>query len=286
MAHAHGVFISYRHDETGAHAGRLYDRLSDAFGERAVFMDVDSIGVGLDFTQVLDEALASCAVMLVLIGPGWVDTRDGQGNPRLHDPGDYVRREVQAGLQRDIRVVPVLVRDAEIPPADALPEPLRPLATRHAFRLPDEAFRSQAQVLIDRLRPILGAGADRRRAPTSVSGAWSAELVSQDSDERMVAVQLTHERHVVGYKHTLFKGLTVRVDGRVEKRWSTWDGIDARTYEADVKLSDDEARRDCKVAFDVIEVEYEHEGRQLTTHRNDGISITVDGQTLYDDRGR
>ena len=33
-----GIFISYRRQETGDLAGRLYDRLADRFGEARVFM--------------------------------------------------------------------------------------------------------------------------------------------------------------------------------------------------------------------------------------------------------
>jgi TIR domain len=89
-----GIFISYRREQNAAHAGRLYDRLSDAFGEQATFMDVDSIGLGLDFARVLDEAVSSCSVMLVLIGPGWAQLAE-HGGRRLDDPDDYVRQEVE-----------------------------------------------------------------------------------------------------------------------------------------------------------------------------------------------
>jgi hypothetical protein len=233
-------------------------------------MDVDSIGLGLDFTRVLDEALASCAVMLVLIGPGWLDTLDEQGKPRLHDPRDYVRREVQAGLQRDIRVVPVLVRDADVPPAEALPEPLRPLATRHAFRLPDEAFRSQAQVLVERLVPILGAGVDRKPASSPEPTTWSAELVDTSFRKRVVKVQLTHEQHTVGY-HVGLVSKTVKVDGAVKVRvFDTKTREDGTSYdEADVQLSDGDMTRHCNVVV--------YGFTDIT-----GMSLSVDGQVLYE----
>jgi hypothetical protein len=124
-----GIFISYRREQNAAHAGRLYDRLSDAFGEQATFMDVDSIGLGLDFARVLDEAVSSCSVMLVLIGPGWAQLAE-HGGRRLDDPDDYVRQEVEAGLRREIRVVPVLVHGAALPAPEELPEGLRPLVRR------------------------------------------------------------------------------------------------------------------------------------------------------------
>lgn len=151
MTEPHGIFLCYRREQTAAHAGRIYDRLSDAFGEHAVFMDVDSIGLGLDFGRVLDDAVASCGVMLVLIGPHWAEIGDEQG-PRLDDPGDYVRQEIEAGLRREVRVVPVLLSGAALPRPEELPEGLRPLVRRQAFRLPDESFRSQAEVLVDRAR--------------------------------------------------------------------------------------------------------------------------------------
>jgi TIR domain len=161
-----GIFISYRREQTAAHAGRLYDRLSEAFGEDVVFMDVDSIGVGLDFTRVLDEAVSSCNVMLVVIGPGWAEIADQRGR-RLDDPTDFVRQELEAGLRREIRVVPVLVHGAALPPPEELPEVLRPLVRRQAFLLPDESFRSQAQVLVEQLRQVVvPPAAERYREPS------------------------------------------------------------------------------------------------------------------------
>ncbi len=65
------IFLSYRRDDTRHLAGRLYDRLVERFGDGRVFMDVDSIEPGLDFEAVIDSAVASCGVMLALIGPTW-----------------------------------------------------------------------------------------------------------------------------------------------------------------------------------------------------------------------
>ena len=48
------IFISYRHDDAAAWAGRLYDRLADHFGDGQVFMDISDIPLGLDFRQVIE----------------------------------------------------------------------------------------------------------------------------------------------------------------------------------------------------------------------------------------
>jgi F-type H+-transporting ATPase subunit c len=53
------IFISYRRDDSAGYAGRIYDRLVAHFGEDALFMDVDAIEAGLDFVEVLENAVQS-----------------------------------------------------------------------------------------------------------------------------------------------------------------------------------------------------------------------------------
>ena len=70
------IFISYRRDDTEGHAGRLLDELRKRLGPEGVFLDVEGIGAGLKFRQVIQAQLASCKVVLVLIGKRWIDARD------------------------------------------------------------------------------------------------------------------------------------------------------------------------------------------------------------------
>jgi hypothetical protein len=62
------IFLSYRRDDASGHAGRLYDALSARFGAENVFMDIDTIDLGADFVQVITEAVASCDVLIALLG--------------------------------------------------------------------------------------------------------------------------------------------------------------------------------------------------------------------------
>jgi hypothetical protein len=150
-----GIFISYRRKQASGVAGRLYDRLADRFGEAQVFMDVASIGPGVDFTDVITRAVAACDVLLAVIGPGWLAVQDEAGQRRLDDPDDLVRLEIEAGLARDVRVIPVLVEGAAMPRRKDLPEDVATLARRNAFLLHHETFRADTVRLGDAIEPIL-----------------------------------------------------------------------------------------------------------------------------------
>ena len=118
------IFISYRREETAYPAAWLFDRLEARFGEEQIFKDVDSIEPGEDFVERITTAVASCDVLLALIGEEWL-TIANEGGRRLDDPKDFVRVEIEAALARDVRVVPVLVDDAVMPKADELPRASR-----------------------------------------------------------------------------------------------------------------------------------------------------------------
>jgi len=152
---AGGIFVSYRRDDSRHAAGRLLDRLRQTYEPHQLFMDVDNVAPGLDFAKVLEEQVAACDAMLVLIGPDWLDARDDQGYHRLDNPGDFVRIEVEAALKREVRVIPVLVDGATMPHEDALPKSLRPLARRQGVRLTHERFGTEADNLVKSLRGVV-----------------------------------------------------------------------------------------------------------------------------------
>ena len=109
---ARAIFISYRRTDSEGEAGRLFDDLVRAFGEDSVFMDVPDISPGLDFRQAIDDNVASCGVLLAVIGPQWVTATDRSGKRRIDDDSDFVRLEAASALARKIPVIPVLVYGA------------------------------------------------------------------------------------------------------------------------------------------------------------------------------
>src|ERR1700674_385180 len=132
-----GIFVSYRRDDSSGHAGRLVAALREQFPQCEIFFDLQSIKAGVDFVVSLNGALASCSVLLAVIGPRWVGAQDAAGKHRLDDEGDYVRLEAAEALRRGVVVIPVLVGGAKMPGTAELPVPLRPLAQRNAQELSD-----------------------------------------------------------------------------------------------------------------------------------------------------
>ena len=131
------VFISYRREDTSGQAGRLYDALAKQFGQDNVFMDVDTIDIGVEFKDAIESAVASCDVLFAMIGPRWLTVADSRGERRLSRADDYVRLEIETALVRNIRVVPALVGGAIMPAAEDLPGTLEPLARRNALEMAD-----------------------------------------------------------------------------------------------------------------------------------------------------
>jgi WD40 repeat protein len=149
------VFINYRRDDSSGTAGRLYDRLANAFGRNNVFMDVDHIPAGVDFVQHLDTQVAASDVFLVILGPHWLDAKDEAGERRLDNPEDFVAIEIAAALTRDIRVIPVLVDGARMPKSDKLPDALKPLVRRNAVEVRNSQFGRDADALTAKVREAL-----------------------------------------------------------------------------------------------------------------------------------
>ena len=161
------IFISYRRDDTEGHAGRLFEDLCERFGKDAVFMDVAGIEPGRDFRRAIEQQVASCGVLLAVIGKDWLNVTDGQGRRRLDDPYDFVRLETVGALKRDIPVIPVLVHQAEMPRPEQLPDDLKDLAFRNGVELTHARWASDVQVLIAALMPYVDAAPPPAPAPVA-----------------------------------------------------------------------------------------------------------------------
>jgi hypothetical protein len=162
------IFVNYRRDDSPGTAGRLRDRLADAFGPDSLFMDVDNIPAGVDFASHLSAQVAACDVFLAIVGPNWLNATGETGGRRIDDPDDFVRIEIAAALARNIHVIPLTIDGARLPKADELPDPLKPLIRRQAVEVRNAHFHRDAEALIEKLHRALGSdrvGPKRQRAP-------------------------------------------------------------------------------------------------------------------------
>ena len=64
MAKQGSIFISYRRGDSAHAAGRLYDRLSRHFGPERLFMDIDTIDLGLELVPLVEPALPAPPVIV------------------------------------------------------------------------------------------------------------------------------------------------------------------------------------------------------------------------------
>ncbi len=172
-----GIFISYRRSDSAGHTGRLTDDLNEHLDGQSLFRDIEAIEAGVDFVQALERAVSACSVMLVIIGPNWASAALADGQKRLFQPGDFVRMEIEAALARDIRVIPVLVGDAQMPgPAD-IPDTMAALLRRNAYSISDRRWQYDVAQLVDILVKIPGvAGRKGAKATIRVEPGMSGWL--------------------------------------------------------------------------------------------------------------
>lgn len=177
------IFISYRREETAYPAGWLFDRLAQHFGAAQIFKDVDSIKLGDDFVQVITRAVGACDVLLALIGDQWLTITNDRGRPRLDDPDDFVRLEIKAALERNVRIIPILVDGAKMPRADELPAGLVGLERRQALELSPNRFEYDTSRLLKVLDMTLAEVRTARGDAAGISTSAVQQAVHNTSEE-------------------------------------------------------------------------------------------------------
>lgn len=142
------IFINYRREDSAGDAGRISDRLFQEFGKDKVFIDVDTIPLGVDFIKYLESQVAKCDVLLAVIGRQWLKITDNTGKRRIDNEKDFVTIEIMAALRRNIRVIPLLVQNSSMPTQDELPSNLKALASRNGISIRHEHFHDDMTKLI------------------------------------------------------------------------------------------------------------------------------------------
>lgn len=175
-----GIFVSYRRDDSLGFAGRLADDLDEILGPERVFRDIE-IPVGSDFTDVLYRAIAASDILLVVIGPHWAADSDQGYGPRLFEPTDWVRTEIEAALALGKQVVPILVGGAGMPGPDSLPKSIGRLARLQAATLTDRYWDTGLAELVERLQTMCPS-LTQEQPPAAAAGESPAEVLHELGD--------------------------------------------------------------------------------------------------------
>lgn len=159
------VFLCYRRIDTLAEAERIQLAIDTHFGAGAAFRDESSVESGNEWPDVLESALESARVVLILIGKRWWDQNE-QGNRPIDREEDWVRREIKRSLEsKNGRVIPVLLNGQKA--SSVLDENCNwPAGCEHMKKLQAESLDfdgdwSKAQA--DLLQRLESAGIEDRR---------------------------------------------------------------------------------------------------------------------------
>ena len=162
------IFVSYRRNDTKSEAARLKHDLEASLQAR-VFVDFKGISGGEDFAQKIDIELSRARAVLALIDPAWLAPSDDSDTElRLQETGDWVRRELELALERDIPLIPLYVNGTEPLSSDfaAKVPTLARLATLHGARLRAEDWGTDVQALVSVLTDSHGV------RPRKTMGLW------------------------------------------------------------------------------------------------------------------
>ncbi|MBX2820897.1 MAG: TIR domain-containing protein, partial [Rhodothermaceae bacterium] len=124
-------FISYRRKDSQQIVGRIYEKLTDYFGDDAVFLDVDDIPTGSNFREHILKMVVGSDAMIVIMGGVWLGSFSGRDPGRL----DHVLIELEVALEQGVPMIPVLIGQTRMPDEKELPASISQVSFRNAFSL-------------------------------------------------------------------------------------------------------------------------------------------------------
>ncbi len=129
------IFLNYRPNDRPGMTGRISDQLVMSFGLDAIYNPTIIVPPGADVRVYRRQALQSCVVMLVVIGPAWLRSRANNSASKLADENDPVRTEIVTALGASKQVIPVLLGDTTMPQTENIPYEMGELTNRASLRV-------------------------------------------------------------------------------------------------------------------------------------------------------
>jgi hypothetical protein len=122
------VLLNYRQADEPYSVAAMYEMLAGRFGPERIFRDCRSLRPGEDYTRLIMDVIRQAQVLVVVIGPRWLEITDRTGHPALYGPRDWVRREIDLALRLRKHVVPVLLEGVVMPAQHELPRDIAVLS--------------------------------------------------------------------------------------------------------------------------------------------------------------
>jgi len=155
-----GIFLSYRSEDAAPYARLLQYELRERIPDTRIFMDLDSIEPGLDFAEVIREAVEGCTIFVALSGVS------GPPSPMMRAACGSMTRTItcasrsQTALDQGVRVIPVLVDGAKPLRQQQLPAELSKLARLNAIELSYSRYAYDADVLLSHMQRVLATATE------------------------------------------------------------------------------------------------------------------------------
>jgi hypothetical protein len=165
------IFISYRRSDSSFFASRISDYLEESFPRQVV-----------DYLNPFSTTfVAQCQVVLAIIGPKWLQAKDGHGQRRIEQFSDHVRQEIGSAIQKRIPVLPILVDGAKMPTEESLPEDIRILSRINAIRVSEKHFTLDMHNLVTTLESLFETSTldEKSRDAESTAQARGDELFDE-----------------------------------------------------------------------------------------------------------
>jgi TIR domain len=179
------IFISYRRSDSSEVVSRIYDRLLPRFGKQQVFRDLDSIPLSVSFREYITDFISNTDIVLVVIGPSWINAQSSNGGRRIDETEDLVRIEIETALVHGKKLIPLTVKGAKIPSEAELPPTLRSIAQINGKSIgEDPHFHRDMDAL------IAGITESEPGSPQTIEGQCriSDVQVEQDVDQKFALV--------------------------------------------------------------------------------------------------
>jgi hypothetical protein len=177
------VFLSYRRGDTQWAARGIYDRLTDRYGHKSVFRDLDAIPPGVRFREYVEKKISESDVLLLLIGNAWASYADEMGRRRLEQPRDPVRLEIETALRLGVPIIPVRVEGAPMPTERDLVPSIMDLLEFNAAEVTDSRWNYDVDRLLRAINETVERSLDPS-APKSARDRAAEEQARREAEEQ------------------------------------------------------------------------------------------------------